>query len=122
MLPQAQVPAEAAVLLVALGGLSFAFALVSDIVSLLTLHLRICYAVTAQLCTWQLAALKGLYDLFRGKRWNVLRERTDSHAYDVDTLFLGTLLFTLMTFLAPTVLAYGTLFALVSNNGLRTSC
>lgn len=43
----------------------------------------------------------------------MLRKRTDSHAYDVDTLFLGTLLFTLTAFLAPTVLAYAALFASV---------
>lgn len=52
-----------------------------------------------------------------GRRWNVLRHRTDSHAFEVDTLFLGTLLFTVTAFLAPTVLAYGVLFALVSGAG-----
>jgi phosphatidylinositol glycan class Q protein len=74
----------------------------------------------------QLSALKSLWDLFRGefivsgqtnlsgKRWNTLRQRTDSHAYDLDTLFLGTLLFTLMTFLAPTALAYAALFAVIN--------
>ena len=49
-----------------------------------------------------------------GKRWNVLRQRTDSYAYDVDQLFLGTLLFTVSIFLLPTVAIYAALFALVS--------
>ncbi len=57
----------------------------------------------------------GMKQLTSGRRWNVLRHRTDSHAFEVDTLFLGTLLFTVTAFLAPTVLAYGLLFALVSN-------
>lgn len=48
-----------------------------------------------------------------GKRWNVLRQRTDSYAYDVDQLFLGTLLFTVSIFLLPTVAIYALLFALV---------
>ena len=49
-----------------------------------------------------------------GKKWNVLRQRTDSYAYDVDQLFLGTLLFTVSAFLLPTVVTYAALFASVS--------
>lgn len=67
LLTEVQGPAITAILLVALGGLSFAFALLSDMVTLVTLHLRLCYTVMAKLCGWQLAALKGLYDLFRGE-------------------------------------------------------
>jgi hypothetical protein len=54
--------------------------------------------------------------LTKGKKWNVLRQRTDSYAYDVDQLFLGTLLFTVSTFLLPTVVTYAALFASVSYN------
>lgn len=57
-----------------------------------------------------------------GKRWNVLRQRTDSYEYDIDQLFLGTLLFTVSAFLFPTVLSYTALFCLVSfyrNNHFR---
>lgn len=49
-----------------------------------------------------------------GKRKNVLRNRIDSWDYDLDQLLLGTILFTLITFLFPTVLVYYALFALVS--------
>lgn len=49
-----------------------------------------------------------------GKRFNVLRNRTDSWEYDLDQLLFGTILFTLLAFLFPTVLAYYALFALVS--------
>ncbi|BEI79712.1 hypothetical protein CcaverHIS002_0102410 [Cutaneotrichosporon cavernicola] len=95
-------------------GLSFGFALLSDLVALLTLHLRLIYFATAALSRVSMTALLGLWDLFRGRRWNVLRHRTDSHAFEVDTLFLGTLLFTVTAFLAPTVVAYGLLFALIN--------
>lgn len=54
------------------------------------------------------------YVLTIGKKWNVLRQRTDSYAYDVDQLFLGTLLFTVSAFLLPTVVTYAALFASVS--------
>lgn len=50
----------------------------------------------------------------------MLRRRTDSYAYDVDQLFLGTLLFTVSAFLFPTVLAYAALFAVVSTQVKRS--
>ncbi|KLT42622.1 Gpi1-domain-containing protein [Cutaneotrichosporon oleaginosum] len=95
-------------------GVSFGVALSSDLLTLLTLHLRLIYLATAALSRASMTALLGLWDLFRGRRWNVLRHRTDSHAFEVDTLFLGTLLFTVTAFLAPTVLAYGLLFSLIN--------
>lgn len=52
--------------------------------------------------------------LISGKRWNVLRQRTDSYEYDVDQLFLGTMLFTVSVFLFPTVAVYASFFYLVS--------
>lgn len=45
----------------------------------------------------------------------MLRKRTDSYEYEVDQLFLGTLLFTVSAFLFPTVLTYHLLFAGVSH-------
>jgi hypothetical protein len=50
-----------------------------------------------------------------GKRYNVLRDRIDSWDYDIDQLLFGTMLFTLVAFLFPTVLAYYVLFAMVSS-------
>lgn len=49
-----------------------------------------------------------------GKRYNVLRNRIDSWDYDVDQLLFGTILFTLVAFLFPTVLVYYLVFASVS--------
>lgn len=53
-----------------------------------------------------------------GKRYNVLRNRIDPWDYDVDQLLFGTILFTLVAFLFPTILAYYTLFAMVGNTVL----
>lgn len=43
----------------------------------------------------------------------MLRNRLDSWDYDIDQLLLGTILFTLVAFLYPTVLTYYALFASV---------
>jgi phosphatidylinositol glycan class Q protein len=48
-----------------------------------------------------------------GKRSNVLQNRTDSWCHDMDQLLLGTVLFTLLAFLSPTVGVYYVSFALV---------
>ncbi|WWD16402.1 hypothetical protein CI109_100828 [Kwoniella shandongensis] len=93
-----------------LGGLTLSLSILGDCFSLLTLHLYVCYRGMKLVYAWQVDSLGGLWNLFRGKRWNVLRQRTDSYEYDVDQLFLGTLLFTVSAFLFPTVLTYAALF------------
>lgn len=47
---------------------------------------------------------------FSGKKWNVLRNRVDSVENDVDRLFIGTLLFTILLFLFPTIFLYYIVF------------
>ena len=48
--------------------------------------------------------------ILSGKKWNSLRSRVDSVEYDVDRLFIGTLLFTISLFLFPTILLYYVVF------------
>ncbi|XAO26769.1 hypothetical protein I312_105610 [Cryptococcus bacillisporus CA1280] len=93
-------------------GLTTLLAIAHDIINLLTLHMFFGYKIMRAVCGWQIDSLGGLWNLFRGKRWNVLRQRMDSYEYDIDQLFLGTLLFTVSAFLFPTVLSYTTLFCL----------
>lgn len=88
--------------------------LLSDSLSLLTAHLYACYYISATVFSHQLGLAGSLWNLFRGKRYNVLRNRIDSWDYDMDQLLLGTILFTLLAFLYPTVLTYYALFATVS--------
>ncbi|CAG8432878.1 4707_t:CDS:10 [Diversispora eburnea] len=53
-----------------------------------------------------------LINVWKGKKWNPLRSRIDSCDYDLDQLLLGTILFTLLTFLFPTVVVYYATFAM----------
>ncbi|KAF9771764.1 hypothetical protein IL306_010582 [Fusarium sp. DS 682] len=61
---------------------------------------------------WQLTILQSLFHLFRGKKHNVLRNRIDSCDYDLDQLLVGTILFTLLFFLLPTVAVFYLNFAI----------
>jgi phosphatidylinositol glycan class Q protein len=96
-----------------MGGMTIAIALFYDMFVVFTLHIYVCYAIAEVAYARALWGMGSLWRLFRGKRFNVLRNRTDTWEYDIDQLLFGTILFTLLTFLFPTVLAYYTLFALL---------
>ncbi|XP_062309550.1 phosphatidylinositol N-acetylglucosaminyltransferase subunit Q isoform X2 [Osmerus eperlanus] len=94
-------------------GLTFAISLLSDMVALLTFHIYCFYVYGARLYCMKVYGLSSLWRLFRGKKWNVLRQRVDSCCYDLDQLFIGTLLFTILLFLLPTTALYYLVFTLL---------
>lgn len=92
-------------------GASMPIALFSDLVSILTVHIYSFYVASARIFNWQLTIIISLFHLFRGKKRNVLRHRIDSCDYDLDQLLLGTILFTVLFFLLPTVIVFYLTFA-----------
>lgn len=92
-------------------GASMPIAMVSDMLSALTVHIYSFYLASARIYHWQLIILQSLFHLFRGKKHNVLRNRIDSCDYDLDQLLVGTILFTLLFFLLPTVVVFYLNFA-----------
>lgn len=93
-------------------GLSMILALMSDLMSIMTVHITVAYRLIRVGYRNQLLMAKSLFNLFRGKRYNVLRKRLDDWDYDLDQLILGSMLFTLISFLFPTITVYYVLFAL----------
>ena len=93
-------------------GATMPIAMFSDLLSLFTMHIYWFYVASARIYHWQLTIIISLFHLFRGKKHNVLRNRIDSCDYDLDQLLLGTILFTVLTFLLPTVLVFYLTFAL----------
>ncbi|KAM7220658.1 N-acetylglucosaminyl transferase component (Gpi1) domain containing protein [Rhypophila decipiens] len=93
-------------------GASMPIALFSDLLSILTIHIYSFYLASARIYHWQLNILISLFHLFRGKKHNVLRNRIDSCDYDLDQLLVGTILFTLLFFLLPTVVVFYLNFAI----------
>ncbi|KAG2360739.1 N-acetylglucosaminyl transferase component-domain-containing protein [Suillus spraguei] len=92
-------------------GVTMALAMVCDLVCIFMAHVQLCYLVSVTVYGHLLRLTASLWNLFRGRRHNVLRNRTDPWDYDVDQLLLGTILFTLVAYLFPTVLVYYILFA-----------
>ncbi|XP_008854334.1 phosphatidylinositol N-acetylglucosaminyltransferase subunit Q isoform X1 [Nannospalax galili] len=94
-------------------GMTVALSILSDIIALLTFHIYCFYVYGARLYCLKIYGLSSLWRLFRGKKWNVLRQRVDSCSYDLDQLFIGTLLFTILVFLLPTTALYYLVFTLL---------
>ncbi|KAL9000840.1 MAG: hypothetical protein Q9169_000594 [Polycauliona sp. 2 TL-2023] len=87
-------------------GATMPISLFSDLLSVLTIHIYCFYTASARIFHWQLTIIVSLFHLFRGKKHNVLRNRIDSCDYDLDQLLLGTILFTLLSFLLPTIIVF----------------
>jgi phosphatidylinositol glycan class Q protein len=94
-------------------GATMVFAAYRDLVSLLTIHLKMMHLVSSRIHNWSLAILYSTFNLFRGKKWNPLRNRVDKAEYDLDQLLLGTVMFTLLVFLLPTIAVLYFMFVLV---------
>ena len=101
----------------AIAGASLPLSLLSDLLSICTIHITCFYMASARIFGWQLSIILSLFHLFRGKKQNVLRNRIDNCDYELDQLLLGTILFTLLFFLLPTVAVFYITFA-VSRIGI----
>lgn len=106
-------------------GASILIGFAIDLLTLSTFHLFLFYLISSKLYHSSLTLLSSLFRLFRGMRANVLRKRLDKCDYgkgrpavfypssivillllDLDQLLLGTILFTLLSFLFPTVAVF----------------
>ena len=119
-------------------GATMSLSVASDLLALATLHLYCFYVMATAVFAFHTRALGSLFNIFRGtpairtgqhvpqlrplgftcsrsgKKYNVLRARTEPSEYQLDQLLVGAILFTLAAFLFPTVLAYYFVFAFVS--------
>jgi len=93
-------------------GLSVQLDMAADIIRIFTFHIAIVHRVCALLHQYQLRLIYSLYQLFRGRKMNILRKRVDTCEYDRQQLLFGTVLFAINIFLFPSFAAYFYLFAL----------
>lgn len=101
-----------------LGGIGFCFgwtglfAVLVDLTRLEVLHTLVLAKIFRNLYQAELYLLSSLWRLFRGKKSNRLRKRTDSMQYDSTQLLVGTIGFCICIFLWTTILVYYTFFML----------
>jgi len=86
-----------------------------DILRLLTVHLwAVSEGFRYVVYRTELYFLATLWRLFRGKKHNLLRQRTDTMEYDSMQLLLGSILFVVTLFLLTTVLVYYAFFTILN--------
>lgn len=84
-----------------------------DFTKAITFHFRILEMIFRTVFLFQLSLFSSLWHLFRGKKKNILRKRSDSLQYDFMQLFLGMILFSICLFLFTTVFVYTVFFTLI---------
>ncbi|KAK7244486.1 hypothetical protein RIF29_39309 [Crotalaria pallida] len=88
-------------------------ALIIDMVVLATLHVSTLHWLISLVYSLQIQALAALWRLFRGRKWNPLRERLDSFDYTVKQHIVGSLLFTPLLLLLPTTSVFYIFFSIM---------
>lgn len=100
-------------------GFTCLLSIVCDLISLATIHIYCFYGYASRIYRFQAFCLSSLWRLFRGKKWNQLKQRVDSYSYETEQLFIGSIWFTCTIFLLPTVLLYYLVFLVLR---LATLC
>jgi phosphatidylinositol glycan class Q protein len=102
------------------GGVSFLIASVIDVIKILRLHISGFYQTASKIYNKQIEVLKSLFQLFRGKKYNVLRNRIDNlnnysvgDSFEIVQFLMGTLIFMILVLLLPTVFAFYLTFFLL---------
>jgi hypothetical protein len=95
-------------------GSRFFFALSFDVLRLAFLHITILSKLFSKCLQLELSTLSSLWLLFRGKKRNVLRLRSDHLHYDHMQLLLGMLLFSMCIFLFTTVAMHHWFFSVMA--------
>lgn len=91
-------------------GLSLLLAVSHDFLKFLNIYLICFYLISGKILSLQISALVSFWRLFRGQKYNPLRQRVDSCDYDTNQLILGTIFFTSLLFLLPTTVMFYVIF------------
>ena len=91
-------------------GVCLQLSIAQDVFNAVTFHVHCFYAYARRLFITESRGLTSLWRLFRGKKFNKLRNRHDTTYNSQDQLFVGTVALTILLFLYPTTLMYFFIF------------
>ncbi|KAL9232614.1 hypothetical protein vseg_007705 [Gypsophila vaccaria] len=95
-------------------GATISAALVMDMIAIAAFHVHVLHQFVGFFYSLQIEALTSLWRLFRGRKWNPLRQRLDSYEYSVEQHVVGSLMFTPLLLLLPTTSVFYIFFAIMS--------
>jgi hypothetical protein len=94
-------------------GLSFVIACALDLSNIACAWVLLLHTAFQTINSTLASISASLFRLFRGKKWNPLRKRVDSCDASVDQWLRGTLAFSVLLFLMPTILSFHLFFAIM---------
>ncbi|KAK2196293.1 Phosphatidylinositol N-acetylglucosaminyltransferase subunit Q-GPI1 [Babesia duncani] len=94
-------------------GISSQIGFLADMATMETWHVLYTQTIMATITKWFQYYIYSLLQLFKGKKWNELKTALDSNHYTRDQLFLGTVIFTLLVILYPTIWLFYITFVLM---------
>lgn len=94
-------------------GVTLPAALIKDLIALATLHVSTIHCLISLIYSTQIQAIASLWRLFRGLKWNPLRQRLDSYEYTVKQHIVGSLLFTPLLLILPTTSVFYIFFSIL---------
>ncbi|KAF0927591.1 hypothetical protein E2562_034472 [Oryza meyeriana var. granulata] len=95
-------------------GLTVPVSFFIDVIQLATLHVTVLQWLISLIYSRQIQTVTSLWRLFRGRKWNPLRQRLDSYDYTVQQHVVGSLLFTPVLLLLPTTSIFYIFFSILS--------
>ncbi|KAL6903615.1 hypothetical protein ACP4OV_004428 [Aristida adscensionis] len=95
-------------------GLTVPVSFLIDIIQLATLHVTLLHWLISLIYSRQIQTVASLWRLFRGRKWNPLRQRLDSYDYTVEQHVVGSLLFTPVLLLIPTTSVFYIFFSILT--------
>jgi hypothetical protein len=85
-------------------GVSVLLSALIDLSSLVFFHIFFVYAGLTRLWHLTVRVIFTFTQLFRGKKYNILKLRVDGHEFDLEQLILGTVFLAIVVFMLPSVI------------------
>lgn len=95
-------------------GMTIPAAMLMDMMTIAAKHVSSLHWLMSLMYSHQIQALTALWRLFRGRKWNPLRQRLDSYNYTVEQHIVGALLFTPLLLLVPTTSVFYMFFTIMN--------
>ena len=77
-----------------------------DYLFMTSIHIFTVYTGFSAIYKYFLRMSATLFKLFLGSKFNVIRQRVDSNHFQIQEMYLGVLMITLVIFLTPTIAMY----------------
>eukprot|EP00826_Nyctotherus_ovalis_P058406 TRINITY_DN8024_c0_g1_i18.p1 TRINITY_DN8024_c0_g1~~TRINITY_DN8024_c0_g1_i18.p1 ORF type:complete len:252 (+),score=33.70 TRINITY_DN8024_c0_g1_i18:273-1028(+) len=94
-------------------GCTFQLGITRDILTLCSTHIHFIYTAFIKTYRFMISIMGTLMQMFNGKSFNVIKQRKVSTEYSYEEVVVGSIIFTLIIFLVPTIFMFYLSFAYI---------